>query len=297
VAVIDTAPFGRTGHDSSRVIFGAAALSRMRQERADELLPVLLELGVNHIDAAASYGEAELRLAPWMQAHRSEFFLATKTGDRTGDAARASLERSLERLGVDHVDLIQLHNLVEEDEWETAHAPGGAVEALMRARDEGLTRHVGVTGHGLRIASMHVRSLERADFASVLLPYSFVLLRDAGYRADVERLLAVCAERQVAVQTIKAIARRRWADAATGPRFSWYEPTEDAAALGRAVRYVLSEPQLFVNTSSDARLLRPILEAAARLSDAGAPSAGELEADVERLEMEPLFDGDVLERI
>jgi aryl-alcohol dehydrogenase-like predicted oxidoreductase len=279
------------------VIFGAAALGRMRQERADELLPILLDFGVNHIDAAASYGDAELRLAPWMAEHRSKFFLATKTDDRTGDGARASLERSLGRLGVDHVDLIQLHNLVEDDEWEIAHGPGGAVEALMRARDEGLTRHVGVTGHGLRIAGMHLRSLERADFTSVLLPYNFVLLGDSRYRADVTRLLEVCAERGVAVQTIKSVARRRWADDAIGPRFSWYEPCEDEGALGRAVRYVLSVPQLFLNTSSDARLLRPILEAATGLSAAGAPSDAELEADVARFGIEPLFDGDALERI
>jgi aryl-alcohol dehydrogenase-like predicted oxidoreductase len=167
----------------------------------------------------------------------------------------------------------------------------------MRARDEGLARHVGVTGHGFRIASMHLRSLERADFASVLLPYSFVMLRNDGYRADVERLLEVCAERQVAVQTIKAIARRRWADDATGPRFSWYQPCEDEPALGRAVSYVLSHAQLFLNTSSDARLLRPILEAAAASFGAGAPSTEELQADVERLDMEALFDGDALERI
>jgi diketogulonate reductase-like aldo/keto reductase len=278
------------------VIFGAAALSAMRQERADELLPILLEAGVNHIDAAAAYGDAELRLAPWMVEHRAGFFLATKTGDRTGDAARTSLEHSLERLGVDHVDLIQLHNLVEPDEWDVAFAPGGAVEALMRARDEGLARNVGVTGHGLRIASMHLRSLERADFASVLLPYSYVLLRDPGYQAEVERLLEVCAERQVAVQTIKAVARRRWV-VDDGPRFSWYEPLRDMAALGRAVRFVLGNEQLFLNTSSDARLLRPILDAAASARTGGVPADEELAADVVSSEMEPLFDGGALERI
>jgi diketogulonate reductase-like aldo/keto reductase len=278
------------------VIFGAAALSRMRQERADELLPVLLEAGVNHIDTAADYGESELRLAPWMVGHREGFFLATKTGGRTGEAARASLERSLERLGVDQVDLIQLHNLVEPDEWDLAFAPGGAVEALMRARDEGLAGNVGVTGHGLRIASMHLRSLERADFASVLLPYSYVLLRDPGYQAEVERLLEVCAERQVAVQTIKAVARRRWV-VDDGPRFSWYEPLRDMAALGRAVRFVLGNEQLFLNTSSDARLLRPILDAAASARTGGVPADEELAADVVSSEMEPLFDGGALERI
>ena len=202
----------------------------MRQERADELLPILLEFGVNHIDAAASYGDAELRIRPWMAEHRSTFFLATKTGDRTGDAARASLERSLERLGVDHVDLIQLHNLVEEDEWELAHGEGGAVAALMRAREEGLARHVGITGHGLRIASMHLRSLERADFASVLSPFSYVLLRNDSYRADVERLLEVCSDRKVAVQTIKAVARRRWLG---DDRPLGMEPLFDGDALER----------------------------------------------------------------
>src|ERR1700685_390500 len=201
----DRAPFGRTGHESSRVIFGAAALGSMRQESADQILATLLEFGVNHIDTAASYGDSELRIAPWMAEHRARFFLATKTGERSGDGARASLERSLTRLGVDSVDLIQLHNLVEPDEWEVAHGPGGAVEALARARDEGLVRFIGVTGHGLRIAGMHLRSLERFDFDSVLLPYNFALWQDPGYRGDAETLMARCADRHVAVQTIKSV--------------------------------------------------------------------------------------------
>ena len=290
----DRAPFGRTGHESSRVIFGAAALGSMRQERADQVLATLLEYGVNHIDTAASYGDSELRIAPWMPAHRERFFLATKTDERTGDGARASLERSLTRLGVDSVDLIQLHNLVEPDEWEVAHGPGGAVEALARARDEGLTRFIGVTGHGLRIAGMHRRSLERFDFNSVLLPYNYTVLRDAGYRADVEALLAECEQRGVAVQTIKSVARRRWPDV-TEPHYSWYEPLADGDALVRAVRYVLGRPGLFLNSSSDARLLRPILEAAAL--GGPPPSDEQMAADVERHDIEPLFDGSELERI
>ena len=293
--MIDTAPFGRTGHDSSRVIFGAASLGGMRQERADEVLAVLPEFGVNHIDTAASYGESELRLAPWLREHRDEVFLATKTGDRSGDAARASLERSLERLGVDHVDLVQLHNLVEDDEWEQAFAPGGAVDALDRARNEGLTRFIGVTGHGLRIAGMHLRSLERFDFDSVLLPYNFLLLRNAGYRAAMEELLDVCAARQVAVQTIKSVARRRWDEADEGPRFSWYEPVDDLDVLGRAVRFVLSSRQVFLNSSSDARLLRPTLEAAQ--AGGPSPSDAEMAADALAQGMQPLFDGADLERI
>jgi aryl-alcohol dehydrogenase-like predicted oxidoreductase len=292
--MIEHAPFGRTGHLSARVIFGSAALGRMRQERADDLLPLLDEFGINHIDTAASYGDSELRLAPWLVTRREDFFLASKTGDRTGEGARASLERSLQRLGVDHLDLIQLHNLVEPEEWEVAHGPGGAVQALVRARDEGLVRFVGVTGHGLRIAGMHVRSLERFDFDSVLLPYNFSVMSDDSYRADVEALLALCAARHVAVQTIKSIARRRWADASE-PHFSWYEPLADPDALVRAVRYVLARPQLFLNTSSDARLLRPTLEAAS--APAPAPSDAEMSADVVAQAIQPLFDGSELERI
>jgi len=292
--VVERAEFGRTGHQSSRAIFGAAALWRMSQEQADELLPALLQAGVNHLDVAAAYGDAELRLAPWLQRHRGDFFLATKTGDRVGADARASLERSLERLGVDHVDLIQLHNLVEEDEWQVAHGPGGAVEALQRARSEGLTRFIGVTGHGLRIARMHLRSLERFDFDSVLFPYNFSLLADDAYRADVDELRAVCGERRIATQTIKSVARRRW----TGdvqPRFSWYEPLPNGPALERAVQYVLAQPQLFLITSSDARLLRPILEAAS--SRVQLPSDAQLRDDWDAQGVQPLFDGADLERI
>jgi predicted aldo/keto reductase-like oxidoreductase len=222
-------------------------------------------------------------------------FLATKTHERTGDGARAGLERSLERLGVDHVDLIQLHNLVEPEEWETAHGVDGAVAALARARDEGLTRFVGVTGHGLRIAGMHQRSLERFDFDSVLLPYNYALLSDPGYRNDVEALLATGASRGVAVQTIKSVARRRWADDDERPHYSWYEPIEDLDALGRSVRWVLGNPQVFLNSSSDARLLRPTLEAAA--SGRPVPSDGEMAADVAAIGVRPLFDGGALDRI
>jgi aryl-alcohol dehydrogenase-like predicted oxidoreductase len=296
---IATAPFGTTGHRSTRVIFGAAAMSSMRQERADELLQLLLDHGINHIDTAAAYGDAELRIGPWMAEHRDRFFLATKTGERRGDRARAELERSLERMQVSSVDLIQLHNLVEPDEWEVAFAPGGAVEALEAARGEGLVRHLGVTGHGTRIAGMHLRSLERHPFASVLLPFSFVALQDPAYRADVEALLAVCAERSIAVQTIKGVARRRWPEDHEGRRFSWYQPLDDAEAVSRAVRWVLGHDQVFLNTTSDARLLPTVLAAAsaALAGDQPPPTDAEMAADVAAHDMAPLFDGQELERI
>lgn len=295
--MIERSPFGRTGHQSSRVIFGAAALARADQETANRLLPLLLEYGVNHIDTAAMYGDAELRIAPWLAKRPGEFFLATKTHARDGAGARASLEKSLERMGVDHVDLIQLHNLVEPEEWETAHAPGGALEALVKARDEGLARFIGVTGHGLRIAGMHLRSLERFDYDSVLLPYNFTLLKDDGYRIAVDQLLGLCAERNVAVQTIKSIARRRWAEpkpAEGERRQSWYEPLTDPTAIARAVQFVLRQPQLFVDSSSALDQLPKVLAAADTHVDVSDEALG---GDIKAFDIAALFDGAELERI
>jgi aryl-alcohol dehydrogenase-like predicted oxidoreductase len=283
--MIDRIPFGRTGHDSSRLLFGAAALAAMKQEKADQLLHLLLEHGINHLDTAASYGESELRLAPWLARYRDRFFLATKTGERTYDGAKASLHRSLERLQVERVDLIQLHNLVAERDWQTALGSGGALEALVQAREQGLVRFIGVTGHGTQVAEMHCRSLERFPFDSVLLPYNFTMMRLPEYAADFERLVAICEERGVAVQTIKSVARRNWQDDSRR-RFSWYEPLADEAAIRRAVHFVLSRPGVFLNTSSDATLLRHILNCA---SDVTPPSPTELAADVVRFAMEPLF--------
>ena len=162
--MIEKLSFGRTGHMSTRTLFGAAAFSQVTQAEADRTLEVLLEYGINHIDTAASYGDSELRIGPWMPQHRQHFFLATKTGERTYQKARAEFHRSLERLQVDQVDLLQLHNLVDPQEWEVAMGPGGALEAAIEAREQGLVRFLGVTGHGLTIAEMHKRSLERFNF-------------------------------------------------------------------------------------------------------------------------------------
>src|SRR5438270_12788630 len=208
--MIATQPFGRTGHMSTRAIFGAGALGSVTQDEADRTLEVLLRYGVNHIDTAASYGDAELRIGPWMDQHRQDFFLATKTGRRTYQEARDEIHRSLERLRVDHVDLIQLHNLVDPIEWDKALSPGGALDAAVEAREQGLVRFIGVTGHGTQIAATHKRSLERFDFDSALLPYSYLTYGSRYYAENFDGLVATARERNVAVQTIKSIAYRPW---------------------------------------------------------------------------------------
>ena len=190
--MIPTMAFGRTGHDSTRLIFGAAALGGMKQAKADATIEMVRNAGVNHFDTAASYGDSELRLADFLQDHRQDIFLATKTGDRDGDSARRSIENSLTRMQIDQVDLIQFHNLARDDEWETAMGPGGALEAAIAAQEEGLVRFIGVTGHGTRIAEMHLKSLDAFDFASVLLPYNYLMMQEDRYREEFETLYARC---------------------------------------------------------------------------------------------------------
>jgi aryl-alcohol dehydrogenase-like predicted oxidoreductase len=284
--MIAKAPFGATGHESSRVIFGAAALWAVPQREADEALPLLLEHGVNHIDTAASYGDAELRLAPWLREHRKTFFLATKTGERAYGPAREEIRRSLERMGVDQVDLIQLHCLVHPDEWELALSEDGALRAAVEARDEGLVRFIGVTGHGLTIAAMHQRSLERFGFDSVLFPYSHVITRDETYAADVKRLLATCRERNVAVQTIKGISRGPWGsnEHTAG---TWYEPLVEQQHIDLAVHWVLGEPGVFLNSAGDLELLPRVLDAAERFST--RPADEELARLADELRLSTLF--------
>ena len=285
--MIPTTPFGRTGHESTRVIFGAAALSAVTQDEADATMELVTASGINHIDVAASYGDAELRLGPFLEQHRADFFLATKTGERTAEAAYAEISRSLELLRTDHVDLLQLHNLVDEDEWRTAYAPGGALEAAVRAKEEGLVRDIGVTGHGVTVARQHLRSLAEYDFASVLLPYNYPMTRNAEYMADFEELLGVCAERDVAVQTIKSITRAPWASDEGHHAATWYEPLTDQDAIDTAVAWVLGRPGIFLNTVGDIHLLPKVLDAASRFT--ARPSEDEMARLDEAWGMEPLF--------
>jgi aryl-alcohol dehydrogenase-like predicted oxidoreductase len=262
-AMIERRPFGRTGHLSSVTLFGGAALARSSQADADRALDVLLRYGVNHIDTAARYGDSELRIAPWMARHRQDFFLATKTGSRTAREAREDIHRSLDRLRVDHVDLIQLHSLGHPDDWDQAMGSDGALEAAIEARQQGLTRFIGVTGHGWTIAAMHRRSLARFDFDSVLLPYNFFMAENERYRRSFEEVLAICRERNVAVQIIKSIARGPWATT-DRTHTTWYQPLEEQVDINRAVHWVLGLPGVFLNTAGDLGLLSKVLDAASR---------------------------------
>jgi len=283
---IATADFGRTGHRSSRALFGAAALSRVSQDVADRTLEVLLRYGVNHIDVAASYGDAELRIRPWLKREPGRFFLATKTDARTAGAARDDLHRSLDRLGVDHVDLWQLHNLADPIEWDIALSPGGVIEAAAEARAQGLVRFIGVTGHGAQIAANHRRSLERFDFDSVLLPYNFVTMHLPYYAENFEALLETCATRRVAVQTIKSIALRPWLGREHA-RTTWYEPLEAQHDIDLAVWWVLGRPGVFLNTVGDVDLMPRVLDAAERFEK--TPGDDQVAAMLEGVRTEPLF--------
>lgn len=284
---IQKARFGRTGHMSSRAVFGAAALGSVTQSEADQTLDLLLGYGVNHIDTAASYGESELRIGPWMQRGlRDSFFLATKTGKRTYGEAREEFLRSLERLQVESVDLIQLHYLVGKEEWEVAMGDGGVLEFLLEAKQQGMVKYVGVTGHDVAIAKMHRRSLARYDFDSVLLPYNFVMMQNPVYARGFNEVMRLAKERDVAVQTIKSITRRPYPTDQHSYN-TWYEPITDPASIAKAVHWVLGEPGVFLNTAGDIHLLPIVLEVASNFRQ--RPSNEEMQTLVAEQEMEPLF--------
>jgi predicted aldo/keto reductase-like oxidoreductase len=287
-----TSPFGRIGHQSTRVIFGAAAFSTVTQAEADATLDTLLEYGVNHIDTAASYGASEDRIGPWMQRGlRSRFFLATKTGERTYDKALAQIQTSLERMHVDSVDLIQLHCLIDDAEWDVAMGPGGALEACLEAQRQGLVKHIGVTGHELRVPTMHMRSVAKFDFDSVLLPWNFVLAQVPQYVADFDVLAADCRAHNRAIQTIKGITAAPWGAGERGDAPTWYRPLRDQADIDRAVAWVLGHTGIYLNTVGDIALLPKVLDAAARFS-AGAlapPPQAEMHAMLGQRDMASLF--------
>jgi aryl-alcohol dehydrogenase-like predicted oxidoreductase len=271
---------------STVAIFGAAALMRGGQKDADRALEILMKHGVNHIDTAPRYGDAEIFIGSWMKNHRRDFFLATKTSKRTYPEALEEIHRSLDRLKTDQVDLVQFHSLAHPDEWERALGPGGALEAAIEAREKGLVRFIGVTGHGWTIAAMHKRSLQRFDFDAVLMPYNFVMHMNERYRNEFEEVVRICKERGAAVQTIKSIARGPWGITLQN-RNAWYQPLEDQGDIDRAVHWVLGRGDVFLNTVGDVDLLSKVLEAASRFQN--RPAVEEMEELVRRNKMSSLF--------
>lgn len=284
--MIDKIEFGRTGHHSTRVIFGAASLGRASEKVAGETLEVLLKYGVNHIDTASSYGESELRIAPWLKREPGRFFLATKGDKRDEAGAREEIRRSLDRLGVDHVDLWQIHSIADPIEWDRALSPGGALDAALMARDEGLLRFIGITGHGAQIAATLRRSLERFDFDSVLLPYNYITMQNPYYSENFEALYATCRERNIAVQTIKSIARRPWMER-DHTRTTWYQPLETTDDIDLAVWWALGRRGIFLNSVGDTDLLPAVLDAAKRFHD--QPDDTQMVDLYSRANAEPLF--------
>lgn len=281
--------FGNTGHKSSRTIFGGAAFWKVTQNEADKTLDLLLEYGINHIDTAASYGDSELRIAPWMREHRKTFFLATKTEKRTYKEAKEELHKSLDRLKVDYVDLWQMHNLINPEQWQTAQNNGGAIDAFIEAKEEGLVRFIGVTGHGLAAPIRHLQSLEHYNFSSVLLPYNFIMMQDKKYALNFAKLEKYCVENKVAIQTIKTISK-----GALGAKQSkhavWYDPLDDYESIADAVHWSIANPNIFVNTVGDIHLLKHVLKAAANFES--KPSDEIMLKDIEQNGITPLFTGD-----
>ena len=284
---IEKQPFGKTGHMSSRTIFGSVCLKNLTQEEADPVLELLFSYGINHIDTAPGYGDAELRLGPWMKHHRDQFFLATKTDKRKYQDAREQFYRSLDRLQVDRVDLLQLHNLTDVVGREIIMGPGGALEFLIEAKENGLAGFIGITGHGLLAPKMHRQSLERFQFDTVLLPCNYQMMQNPFYADEFNQLIAGCREQGIAVQTIKSIARGLWGDKKR-THINWYEPLSDADAITKAVHWVLGISGIFLNTVGDVQELPKVLSAAAGFQS--PPPDEEMNRLVGRLGMQPLFD-------
>jgi aryl-alcohol dehydrogenase-like predicted oxidoreductase len=268
---------GRTGHMSSVVTFGAAGIGRVQQDVADRAIAAALALGVNHIDVAPSYGDAELRLKPWIPKIRKDVFLGCKTRERTRDAAKAELHRSLERLGTDRLDLYQLHSVGKLGDLDACTARGGALEALVEAREEGLVRWLGITGHTHDAPRTHLEALRRFDFDTVMFPLNFVLWAIPEYRQSAETLLTACADRDVGVHIIKTVAKDPWGGREK-THTTWYEPFTEEAIIERAVAFVLSRPVTTLCSAGDVTVLPKVLAAAERFRPLNPAEEEELAA-------------------
>jgi aryl-alcohol dehydrogenase-like predicted oxidoreductase len=277
---------GRTGHKSTVVIFGTAAFWSLGQEEANAALDLALQYGINHIDVAPQYGLAEERFGPWLEPHRDQFFVGCKTLERERAGAWADLQRSLQRLRLKSFDLYQLHAVGTFEELDKAFAPGGAMETLKEARDKGLTRYLGITGHGLQTPAVHLAALERFDFDTVMFPIHPTLYANPDYRRDAERLLKVAAERNVGVMIIKSITKGPWGN--RDKKYNtWYEPYDQAAAIEQSVHFALSQPITAIPSAADVHLLPMIFQAAERFKPMDAATQAKLIAEAAALE--PLF--------
>ncbi len=256
--------FGRTGHPVSRVIFGAWALNEATQSEADNTMKLLHDYGVNCIDTSPMYGNSEKVIGPWLAKNRNDYFISTKTRSRSRQGALNNLKQSLNNLQVDYIDLWQMHGLTNPAGWKKAMGPGGALEAFIEARDKGFVRFLGVTGHGYKAPSMHIRSLERFDFDAVLLPYNYMMIENPGYAADFNELVEICKNRKLAVQTIKSIARRSWGVRPQTYNTYFYEPLDTQNAIDKSVHWSLGLVDSFLVSVGDLRLLPKVLDAANR---------------------------------
>jgi aryl-alcohol dehydrogenase-like predicted oxidoreductase len=259
---------GRLGRENGVLIFGGAALGEVTEEAADTAIGQALDAGVDHFDTAADYGESEVHYGRWMPEMREEIFLSTKTGDRDGDAARRSIERSLERLQVDSVDLIQLHAVCDPEDLDRATAPGGALEAAIRAKEECLVGAIGITGHGHEAPATHLEALRRYPFDTVLTPWNYILSTDEDYRQDYEALVQEIKRQDAGLMTIKAVSRRNWphGDPTGDQKYTtWYEPFDSQEHIDAAVSFVLSYEEITgIAMVGDVTLVPMMLEAEGR---------------------------------
>jgi aryl-alcohol dehydrogenase-like predicted oxidoreductase len=275
VDAVEQRRLGRSGHQSSVLIYGAAALAEVDQATADASIRLALDAGINHFDVAASYGDAELRLGPWMPEIRDRVFLATKTGLRDRDQAWAQINRSLERLQTDRLDLIQVHAVGDLEELELVTRAGGSLEAVVRAREEGLASAVGITGHGHQAPATHLEALGRFPFDTVLTPLNWVLAQDPAYLADYQALVAEVQAQDAGLMIIKVASRRNWPEGPDEHGYStWYEPFDDQERITAAVAWVLAHPEVTgIATPGDVRLLPLLIAAERRLGEIGLDEA------------------------
>ena len=276
---------GRLGHMSSVLIYGGAALAEVSQEVADQSIEHALEAGINHFDTAAAYGESELRLGPWMPSIRERIFLATKTGDRTATGAYDSIRRSLERLRVDSVDLIQLHSVGDIGDLDRATGAGGALEGALRAKDDGVVGAIGITGHGMKAPAVHREALRRFPFDTVLTPYNYRLTLEPEYARDFEALVDEIKVQDAGLMIIKALARNLWRTGEPRLHATWYEPLDEQPAIEAAVAFALARREATgICTASDVGLIALQIEAERKASSTTPDAAAAELAQIPDLE-------------